>query len=197
MASLATSAIPMNPFNSGHGLTNCRPFISVRMHPRKLDCARTKRKVFVSPGVASDHSRHFERRKSCIQLPNFKSSFAVASLAFFLSSYPVQAGVLSGFPGLESVPPPEIMPRFEFLKRIQEESRKRSEASDSKFKSSPLLQELLKRSKDNYKKNKQEIEDKYCERGAEWGVGNCSTVGMSPEERDEFMEMLRKRRQPN
>ena len=39
--------------------------------------------------------------------------------------------------------------------------------------------------------------DKYCERGVEWGVGDCSTVGISREEGEAFMEMLRKKRDPN
>lgn len=121
---------------------------------------------------------------------------AATSLAFLLSSTPVQAGVLSGSSGLESVPLPEFS-GFDFLKRMQEENKKKNEEYDGKFKSSPLLQELLKRSKANSERNKQEILDKYCERGAEWGVGDCSTTGMSREEREDFMEMLRKKRAPN
>lgn len=120
---------------------------------------------------------------------------AATSLAFLLTSTPVQAGVLSGSSGLEAVPLPEFQ-GFDFLKRMQEENKKKNEAYDGKFKSSPLLQELLKRSKANSERNKQEIQDKYCERGAEWGVGDCSTTGMSRDEREAFMEMLRKKRAP-
>lgn len=42
-------------------------------------------------------------------------------------------------------------------------------------------------------RNKQAIQDKYCLRGAEWGVGDCSTEGMRPDERDEFIAMLKKK----
>lgn len=40
-------------------------------------------------------------------------------------------------------------------------------------------------------RNKQEILDKYCLRGAEWGVGDCSAEGMTPDERDKFIAMLK------
>lgn len=133
------------------------------------------------------------------QSGGFKHLSAIAaatSLAFLLTSTPVQAGVLSGSSGLEAFPLPEFQ-GFDFLKRMQEENKKKNEAYDGKFKSSPLLQELLKRSKANAERNKQEIQDKYCERGAEWGVGDCSTIGMSRDEREAFMEMLRKKRAPN
>lgn len=151
---------------------------------------------------SNDNSSSRRKRNGVFQLGGFQHLSAIAagaaatSLAFLLSSTPVQAGVLSGSSGLESVPRPEL-PGFDFLKRMQEENQKKNEAYDGKFKSSPLLQELLKRSKANSQRNKQEILDKYCERGAEWGVGDCSTVGMSREEREAFMEMLRKKRAPN
>ncbi|GKC13309.1 hypothetical protein Tco_1010091 [Tanacetum coccineum] len=41
--------------------------------------------------------------------------------------------------------------------------------------------------------NKQAIQDKYCIRGAEWGVGDCSAEGMTPQDRDEFIAMLKKK----
>lgn len=42
-------------------------------------------------------------------------------------------------------------------------------------------------------RNRQEILDKYCIRGAEWGVGDCSTAGMSVEEREKFIAMLKQK----
>lgn len=42
-------------------------------------------------------------------------------------------------------------------------------------------------------RNKRSIEDKYCLRGAEWGVGDCSTAGMTPEDRDSFIAMLKQK----
>lgn len=42
-------------------------------------------------------------------------------------------------------------------------------------------------------RNKRSIEDKYCLRGAEWGVGDCSTAGMTPEERDNFIALLKQK----
>jgi hypothetical protein len=42
-------------------------------------------------------------------------------------------------------------------------------------------------------RNSKEIENKYCLRGAEWGVGDCSAEGMSPDEREKFIAMLREK----
>lgn len=42
-------------------------------------------------------------------------------------------------------------------------------------------------------RNRQEIQDKYCIRGAEWGVGDCSAEGMSPEEKEKFILMLKQK----
>lgn len=44
-----------------------------------------------------------------------------------------------------------------------------------------------------YYRNKQAIQDKYCIRGAEWGVGDCSAEGMTPQEKDEFITALKKK----
>jgi hypothetical protein len=37
------------------------------------------------------------------------------------------------------------------------------------------------------------IQHKYCLWGAEWGVGDCSTEGMSDQEREDFILELKKR----
>ncbi|KAK6921949.1 hypothetical protein RJ641_012456 [Dillenia turbinata] len=73
-----------------------------------------------------------------------------------------------------------------------EENQKFAEF-DKRFQTSPLLKELLKRSKMNKEKNRQAIQDKYCLPWAEWGVGDCSTEGMSADERDNFIAMLKQK----
>ncbi|KMT09012.1 hypothetical protein BVRB_6g137180 [Beta vulgaris subsp. vulgaris] len=107
-------------------------------------------------------------------------------------SNPAQAGFLSGSTGIESVPGPQL-PSIEFLDRFNEENQKKYAADDERIKSSPIMKELLERSKKNKDKNKQEILDKYCIRGAEWGVGDCSTQGMTAEEKDNFIAMLKQK----
>ncbi|GLJ48122.1 hypothetical protein SUGI_1016110 [Cryptomeria japonica] len=155
---------------------------ATKLHGRQtVDCAAN-----------TSSTRPFEIRNGT-QLAGLQFVAMAASMAILLSSDPAQAGLLSGSLGLESIPGPEL-PQFDFLKRKREENQKKYEADDAKFKSSPLLQELLKRSKDNAARNKEEIQNKYCERGAEWGVGDCSTIGMSKDEREAFMEMLRQKR---
>ncbi|KAJ3672634.1 hypothetical protein LUZ60_007355 [Juncus effusus] len=115
-----------------------------------------------------------------------------ASVSFLLWTNPVNAGILSGSTGLESIPGPQL-PRIDFLNKWNEENQKRYAELDSKFKSSKVLTELLEKSKQNKEKNERSIQDKYCLRGAEWGVGDCSTVGMTEQERNDFITMLKKR----
>uniref|UniRef100_A0A453IP33 Uncharacterized protein n=1 Tax=Aegilops tauschii subsp. strangulata TaxID=200361 RepID=A0A453IP33_AEGTS len=73
------------------------------------------------------------------------------------------------------------------------ENQRKYAENDSRFKSSKVLKELLEKSKQNKEKNEREIQDKYCLRGAEWGVGDCSTVGMTDQEKEDFITELRKR----
>ncbi|XP_057947972.1 uncharacterized protein LOC131143721 [Malania oleifera] len=121
-----------------------------------------------------------------------KSVPLAASLAILLFSTPANAGFLSGFRGIESVPGPKLPP-IEFLNRFNEENQKKYAEADARFKSSPLLKELLERSRLNKEKNRQEILDKYCLRGAEWGVGDCSTEGMTREEKENFIAALKQK----
>ncbi|XP_062210314.1 uncharacterized protein LOC133911880 [Phragmites australis] len=117
---------------------------------------------------------------------------AAASLSLVLWSSPVNAGILSGFSGLESTPGPEL-PRVEFLEKWNAENQKKYAEFDNRFKNSKVLQDLLEKSKKNKEKNERQIQDKYCLRGAEWGVGDCSTEGMSDQEREDFISELKKR----
>ncbi|KAF8717968.1 hypothetical protein HU200_025432 [Digitaria exilis] len=129
---------------------------------------------------------------------------AAATLSLVLWSSPVNAGILSGFSGLESRPGPD-MPRLEFLEKwngqqlsslalfSSSENQKKYAEFDDRFKKSKVLQDLLEKSKKNKEKNERLIQDKYCLRGAEWGVGDCSTEGMSDQEREDFIAELKKR----
>ncbi|XP_054825794.1 uncharacterized protein LOC129323211 [Prosopis cineraria] len=122
-----------------------------------------------------------------------KSLPLAASIAILLcSTPPAHAGLMSGFSGIESIPGPQL-PQIDFLNRLNEENQKKYAEFDERFKSSPLLKKLLEQSKLNKEKNRQEIQDKYCIRGAEWGVGDCSAEGMSPDERDKFIAMLKQK----
>ncbi|MBA0596367.1 hypothetical protein Gorai_013189 [Gossypium raimondii] len=74
-----------------------------------------------------------------------------ASVTILLSPIPAKAGLLSGFPGIESIPGPQL-PEIEFLNRFNEENQKKYAEADARFKSSPLLKQLLERSKQNKEK---------------------------------------------
>ncbi|KAH6771188.1 hypothetical protein C2S52_015991 [Perilla frutescens var. hirtella] len=119
-------------------------------------------------------------------------SIVAASLAFVFWSNPAHAGFLSGFSGLESIPGPQL-PEIEFLNRFNDENQKKYAENDARFKESPLLKKLLEQTKLNKEKNRQQILDKYCVRGAEWGVGDCSADAMAPEDRDKFIAMLKQK----
>ncbi|EOY01779.1 Uncharacterized protein TCM_011600 isoform 3, partial [Theobroma cacao] len=134
---------------------------------------------------------YLHKRTSTRCSKNHKSLLPLAaSVTIFLSPAPAKAGFLSGFSGIESVPGPQL-PQIDFLNRLNEENQKKYAEADERFKSSPLLKQLLERSKQN--KEMQETLDKYCLRGAEWGVGDCSVEAMSPEEKESFIAMLKQK----
>ncbi|CAL4913206.1 unnamed protein product [Urochloa decumbens] len=110
---------------------------------------------------------------------------AAVSLSLVLWSSP-------GFSGLESRPGPDV-PRLEFLEKWNAENQKKYTEFDNRFKKSKVLQDLLEKSRQNKEKNERLIQDKYCLRGAEWGVGDCSTEGMSDQDREDFIAELKKR----
>ncbi|XP_050374492.1 uncharacterized protein LOC126792027 [Argentina anserina] len=147
-----------------------------------------KRPITVCSCSTDQGSASFQSRRGVLH-----SSVALAaSAAVLLWSSPARAGFLSGSTGLESIPGPAL-PKVEFFDRFNEENQKKYAENDARFKSSPLIQGLLEKSKLNKEKNSKEIQDKYCLRGAEWGVGDCSTDGMKPDERDKFIAMLKER----
>ncbi|KAG6429763.1 hypothetical protein SASPL_107816 [Salvia splendens] len=146
-----------------------------------------------------EHSIYTNFGRECSSVPAIepivlqKSAFIVAaSLSVVLWSNPAHAGFLSGSTGIESVPGPQL-PQMDFLTRFNEENQKKYAENDARFKESPILKKLLEQSKLNKEKNKQATLDKYCIRGAEWGVGDCSADGMSPEDREKFIAMLKQK----
>ncbi|PIN02462.1 hypothetical protein CDL12_25025 [Handroanthus impetiginosus] len=139
------------------------------------------------------NGQEFSYSKALVQIMFQKSLIPVAaSLAIVLWCSPAHAGFLSGFSGIESVPGPEL-PQIDFLSRFNEENQKRYAENDARFKESPLLKKLLERSRLNKEKNRQQILDKYCVRGAEWGVGDCSADAMSPDDREKFIATLKQK----
>ncbi|XP_021910296.1 uncharacterized protein LOC110824074 [Carica papaya] len=141
-------------------------------------------KIPTNSSISSSFHFHPLLRNSLLPL--------AASLSIIFLPIPAKAGLLSGFSGIESTPGPQL-PQIDFLNRFNEENQKKYAEADARFKSSPLLKQLLERSKLNKEKNRQAILDKYCIRGAEWGVGDCSADAMSPEERDQFIYMLKQK----
>ncbi|MED6128486.1 hypothetical protein PIB30_098411 [Stylosanthes scabra] len=169
------------------------PFIQIPSTSDYEKCSNLQKKFQTA---ASKRDPHTEFSLSFSSLPSFnaihKTLPLAASIAILLWSSPAHAGFMSGMTGIESVPGPQL-PQIDFLTRLNEENQKKYAENDARFKSSPLLKKLLEQSKLNKEKNRQEIENKYCIRGAEWGVGDCSAEGLSPEERENFIEMLKQK----
>jgi hypothetical protein len=75
------------------------------------------------------------------------------------------------------------MPAFspiEALSKMTEASRQRVADADEKFLKSDTLKTLLAKSEQNKSKNKRELQNKYCYRQAEWGVGDCGGLNDIP-----------------
>ncbi|XP_073136013.1 uncharacterized protein [Henckelia pumila] len=175
VVSTTKSTAPFKPYQA-----KFLPFVSCR---RKLE----QQPIFIVNAQELVHS------PSLVQIMLQKSVIAVAvSLAIVFCSGTAHAGIFSGLSGIESVPGPQL-PSIDFLSRYNEENQKKYAENDARFKESPILKKLLEQTKLNKEKNRQQILDKYCVRGAEWGVGDCSADAMSPEERDGFISMLKKR----
>ncbi|GFQ02062.1 hypothetical protein PHJA_002350100 [Phtheirospermum japonicum] len=106
--------------------------------------------------------------------PAVKDYNIIQGLEYLETIYTVQAhaGFLSGLSGIESVPGPQL-PQIDFLSRFNEENQKKYAENDAR--------------------NRQQTLDKYCIRGAEWGVGDCSADAMSPEDKDKFIAMLKQK----
>ncbi|KAJ6847097.1 uncharacterized protein M6B38_284820 [Iris pallida] len=158
---------------------------------RKLACSKKKKRATTSITCKRAPPKWLPPSTS-VPLPPLSAFPLAASISILLWSTPAYAGFLSGSTGLESVPGPQL-PQFDFLNKWNDTNQKRYAELDSKFKSSTVLKDLLEKSKLNKERNRQEIQDKYCLRGAEWGVGDCSTQGMTDEEKDSFIAMLKKR----
>ncbi|XP_074589770.1 uncharacterized protein LOC141845607 [Curcuma longa] len=158
-------------------------------------CSRPSSSSHAAASTPPRRSISCTATKAASRRPPLTPSSAIplaASVSILLWTSPVNAGILSGFSGLESVPGPQL-PQIDFLKQWNDENQKKYAENDARFRSSSVLKELLEKSKLNKERNQRKTQDKYCLRGAEWGVGDCSTQGMTEEERDEFVSMLKKR----
>ncbi|CAA0828734.1 Unknown protein [Striga hermonthica] len=180
-------------------ITKPSPSFSISANKFKVPCAPFQEKLLlpIVSGVGKSTPIKIVRNLSYSQTLariSFQSSVIplAVSLAVVLWSNPAHAGFLSGISGIESVPGPQL-PKVDFLARFNEENQKKYAENDARFKESPLLKKLLEQTKLNKEKNRQQILDKYCIRGAEWGVGDCSAEGMSPEDRDKFIAMLKQK----
>ncbi|GER31832.1 peptide chain release factor 2 [Striga asiatica] len=180
-------------------ITKPSPSFSISANKFKIPCGPSQQKLllpFVSGVGKSKPIKNVQNLSYSQTLARigFQSSVIplAVSLAFVLWSNPAHAGFLSGISGIESVPGPQL-PKVDFLTRFNEENQKKYAENDARFKESPLLKKLLEQTKLNKEKNRQQILDKYCIRGAEWGVGDCSAEGMSPEDRDKFIAMLKQK----
>jgi len=60
------------------------------------------------------------------------------------------------------------------------ESQGKVDRAEAAFEESDLLANLLAKTEANRDSNTKAIEEKYCQRGAEWGVGDCGGLQLIP-----------------
>ncbi|KAF8065764.1 hypothetical protein HT031_002824 [Scenedesmus sp. PABB004] len=69
---------------------------------------------------------------------------------------------------------------IEALKGVNDAQKAKLSAAEDAFSTSPTLKALLERSEANRAKNKKAIENKYCYRQAELGIGDCGGLRLIP-----------------
>ena len=79
--------------------------------------------------------------------------------------------------GLESIPLPDLPAPTTDTAAVQ---RGTLAAADEAYQTSPLLKELKERSETNRASNRRAIENKYCARQAELGIGDCGGLKYVP-----------------
>jgi len=68
----------------------------------------------------------------------------------------------------------------EIVREIKAESQGKVDRAEAAFEESDLLANLLAKTEANRDSNTKAIEEKYCQRGAEWGVGDCGGLQLIP-----------------
>lgn len=131
--------------------------------------------------------------KRQILLGSLSSIFAVATS---LSS-PTPPPALA-FAGIESMDSPIQLPAApEIVQQIQQHNKDKLNAAEKSFQESDLLKELKEKSEQNRDANKKKLQDTYCRRQAELGVGDCAGLRLIPgmtksgvQKRPEWLEKL-------
>eukprot|EP00887_Chlorella_sp_A99_P004212 scaffold15.g4212.t1 len=83
--------------------------------------------------------------------------------------------------GLESIDLPVDLPDVsDFVKQRQESNAAVLKDAEEAFQNSDLLAKLKKRSEENKAANKRSLQDKYCSRQAELGIGDCGGLRLIP-----------------
>lgn len=89
----------------------------------------------------------------------------------------------AGAVGLESIDLPAIQLPEGASKMLEERARANQERlseAEAQFEGSELLATLKQRSEENRAKNKRDLQDKYCYRQAELGIGDCGGLRFIP-----------------
>ncbi|GJP66294.1 hypothetical protein CLOP_g23202 [Closterium sp. NIES-67] len=141
-------------------------------------------------GTISQARRHTERAPFSFHIRASTNPSSSSSSSSSAASHPLARSLTAAAAAALVLLPTASLVLSEPALALSE--RERYEQLDNNFMQSPILKQLLKQSEENRAKNRQEIEDKYCLRGAEWGVGDCA-VGeeMSADEKKDYLEALR------
>ncbi|KAK8962442.1 hypothetical protein KSP40_PGU015464 [Platanthera guangdongensis] len=175
-AAAPASRSPVLPISPIHGSPS-PPFLERRMKKsfnRSFKSAESRRSAYAFPSTIALLPQSFVALRAAIPMP--------ASISILLWTTAVNAGFLSGFSGLESVPGPQL-PEVDFLKKWNDENPKKYAEFDSRFRSSNVLKDLLEKSKLNKERSSKIIQRLYalkmqeeCVFGAQAAIASRSLV---------------------
>lgn len=106
---------------------------------------------------------------------SLNTALAGACASLLLAAQPATAAGIESFDLL-----PERIETPSAFAGMAQEQKSKLDAADEAFQNSSTLKELLARSEANKAKNKKDIQNKYCYRQAELGVGDCGGLRYIP-----------------
>lgn len=130
-----------------------------------------------SAGLSAGKPRDSQQQPRKQQLHHTLAACAAAGMAATLVVLGTPSASLAI--GIESVDLPSVAPPSGFSD-ISDAAKTKLGVADETFQKSDTLKELLARSEANKAKNKKNIQEKYCYRQAELGVGDCGGLRYIP-----------------
>eukprot|EP00890_Picochlorum_soloecismus_P005720 jgi/Picsp_1/6149/NSC_03503-R1_protein len=141
---------------------------------------RTVHHVNSMPRVVGDQPRLVSRQRSAVIVRGrLTTSRREAQILGLGSALSLILANRSEATGLESIELPPI-PQPDGLKDWQARNQVIVDSAEETFQNSDLLKNLKQKSDEKRDERKRELQDKYCRRQAELGVGDCAGLRLIP-----------------